>query len=296
MSDSYMEEYLKTQARNPKLLSLSQAQLKYPYLPLPLLGRFRRHRREYGHLKQLSAAVQRYKTLIESDLFWGSFADIESGEQALREALERCSEIRPYLKKSEGNSRKALAFASIDAGELEELRQRDWWGSNGRVLASKVLVPILLIFFTAIVGNNVATLLQEKSFQRTKSFELLTRRLTEGEKISVELFLRARDSHYWIVTRERDGLLDSKDAETLRDHQRELRRLERFAVGVDKDNRIMLALKAANDAINVYIKCVEEPSPSGYCHTDFNPQSFSDVRAAFSEVLISHLGHDPDAE
>ena len=285
----YDSDETSKEKHSSKKTTLAEMQSRLPFLPLFVLTRIPRFRREYAYLERLHVLIGRYRRLV-ADPLWDPGQTGAADKDKLLAYFGRAPILQPYLKRTEGSIQEALAHAAIDADTFLVLQQKDWWGQNGKSIAARMLMPVLLILLTAVVGNNVGTLLQEKSFQRTKRFELLTKRLTEGEKLAVELFLRVRDSHYWIVTRERDDLLIRSDAQPLRNHQKDLRRLERFAVGVDAEGSILDALNVANNEINKYIKCVEDPPSDGTaCHTGFSPKSFERARAAFSEALISHL-------
>lgn len=286
---------------------------------------------------RMAAAIAKCETIIEHYKGAGESTrlvvidgELTKGEAAADKSFKRFMTTEPlferYLKEAGNDATLALALARSEVARLEKLRSLGWSsrpeliGRVGKVL----LLPITLISVTALLGSCVGTFLQERSFQRTRAFDLRLTTLRKEQEEAAAWFIKVRDLYKQIesdeqsyiksiriIEREKDqpGVssddrltyqrqLDDYaknswlgDITKLQDAEKDLTRMGQLSAGIDNRQLINGAAAHADKVIGTFITCLKKDrwDWNQPCATNTSMKPYEEFVASYSVALESLL-------
>jgi hypothetical protein len=258
--------------------------------------------RRIAELESVAAAVHRCEAVLETAqkrailLVYSSDRRIshDKREEAIIDGallltlLKGEKSLLRYLEAANNEPVMALALAKGEVAYLDRLRSSEVLAFSIKSFLSKALMPVLLIFLTALLGNLVGMILQKQSFERNRTFDVNLERLREGQRIAGNLVVSLRQIHQRIQRDEKRKELTWRPQDTLLTYKSDLGQIRNVAAGLDDENKgIAKALDAADARLTQYIDCLT--NTPGNCSAQFSIDPFVDLQDALSIALIRFL-------
>ncbi len=239
----------------------------------------------------LEASISRYRIISES------MSENSIDQERLRRLMVEDPVVSPYLSAADGQCEKAFELAMADVNFWSCLRNSGWKtraqqkATLARWLGRLLGAPLLLVCFTAIIGNYVATSLQDRAFREQRFFEAKFQRLKEGQQRSVMLLSRVIGAKESMTGWETwgGGIGPREVVDSLRE---ELEQVRALAIGGEEKGSILSVTQRAKQDLENYLSClqtkIDRPrsnSEKPMCSLKFELGNFEKLPLSFGEEI-----------
>ena len=204
----------------------------------------------------LEASVARYEKLC------AGLPDVEAEWVKLRGRMSEDPVIAPYLYAADGHPQRAVHLAGADIEYWKCLKNSGWkTGAQHKSamiwrLAKMAILPLVIVLLTALLGNLVASSIQDRAFQKQKFFEAKLQRLREGQQRSVTLVARLRSLKDLMAGWERFGGGISP-RQMLGEYREEIEQIRALGLDDKGGGRVSSVAQGAQQELESYISCLE---------------------------------------
>ena len=247
--------------------------------------RLLKDRRVVMQIELIEAALRRCETVSKE-------LDIPPHSERMKGLLEREETLKPYVDRYPGDPHIALAIARGDVAHYRSLREANWSNFSANPFLKSIGIPVILILFTAFLGQYIGTVLQNKAFHRQRVFELKRDRLVQGQERSVDLYndlVRLQSS---LSVRESEGTITFSDLADVRGYSGRIEKLRAISEGLIDNQSATKTLGAAAEELSKYASCLKLGRPdknAPTCSHRFNLNKYNDIIYMFSDALVSFM-------
>ncbi|HKI03096.1 MAG TPA: hypothetical protein VKK31_14060 [Thermoanaerobaculia bacterium] len=204
----------------------------------------------------LEASVALYGTILDG------VPSAETQRLKIRERMSQDSAIAPYLSAADGNPQHAVKMARADVEYWRCLKRAGWKTKEQRKramswrLAKLVILPLVIVLATALLGNLVASSIQDRAFQKQKFFDAKFQRLKEGQQRSVALVARLRSVKDVMAGWERFGGGVSP-RQMLGGYREEIEQIRALGLDSEGGGQVSSVALKAQQQLDSYISCLD---------------------------------------
>ena len=236
-------------------------------------------------LEQVEAAVQRCDTIAKE-------LGVPPYSETMEKLVQREEALKPYLDSCYGSAVVALAIAKGDIVHYRTLRAAEWGLLSVRPLVKSFIVPVVLIFFTALLGQWIGNSLQDRSFRHQRIFDLKRDRLVQGQQRAVDLYNDLEKMRNALALRELNGVVLATDLSDIETYTGRLESLRANSEGLVDKEKITSALVEAGGALKSYDACLrtkvgQQGEPT--CARAFDLGKFRNIIYEFSDAITSFM-------
>lgn len=239
----------------------------------------------------LEASVARYEKLC------AGLPDVEAQWEKLKERMSEDPAIAPYLYAADGHPQHAVNLAKADIEYWKCLKSSGWTTVAQRKsaivwrLAKIAIVPLVIVLLTALLGNLVASSIQNRAFQRQKFFEAKFQRLREGQQRSVTLVARLRSLKGLMAGWERFGGGISP-RQMLGEYREEIEQIRALGLDNEGGGQVSSVAQMAQQDLDSYISCLEgkvgserNNASTSSCSEEFELTEFEALALSFVKEI-----------
>jgi hypothetical protein len=158
-------------------------------------------------------------------------------------------------------------------------------------ILKSVMIPIVLIFLTAYIGNHIATTLQQESFKRERFFVLGLESLREGRELSIKELSYIRSKMVDIEDQEmKYDKVTLTTLEILRSHREKLIKIPALSEHIDKKRIIKIKAIEVYNELDNYITCLEKggkKNQNNTCTGRLNLDPFGELISEHGKAIIN---------
>jgi len=241
----------------------------------------------------IRASVSRCQNFLDGTITAGNSDDDKNS--LLTSLMEQEPCLKEYLQKV-GNSNSELAFklAQADIAYYESLMSSDHIPSIKNIFSTSIMkvtiMPLLLVFLTAILGTFIASSLQEESFKRQKVFEVKLESLKEGRQRSAKLLSNLRYLKPILASWEIYGG-GITPRSYLGEYGKEIEQIKALGVRLgDEKNTISMKTTEIRHSIGKYLECLEKlnrirTQKEPKCSKKFELRQIEELVSLFSDSI-----------
>lgn len=162
-------------------------------------GKLKKENHITGEIEELSGELEMVKCFWQR-YYPGEDIPINFNDIRLQRLLEKTIILKRRIDNYQGDWKFAFSEAEAEVAKYQKLMEYQKSSVLSRnFLVKSILIPSILIFLTALLGNWVGTSLQESSFKRRQVFELTLEQLKSGRDIAVDITTKVREIYLDIV-------------------------------------------------------------------------------------------------